>query len=258
MKLNILSKLLANAGLLLAFVAVVGALGVVGLSSVDGHARSSYTTATRPLADLGAAEAAFIDNKSLVREVVLERSPRTMSRLLAKMNANSAIVNAKLAAAEPTLTTPAEKRALASIRADQASYRAARSRVLALARADRDAQAFAVLKARMTPKATTIQRAYETLFDLKVRLAVAKNAQVTSVYRSQRTLAIVLIAVALVLGLGISFLIARGIVKGVRRMLEAAERIGDGDLTVDVSDVRSGDEIGDMAAAFQRMGEKLR
>jgi methyl-accepting chemotaxis protein len=83
-----------------------------------------------------------------------------------------------------------------------------------------------------------------------------KSANAT--YASGRLLLLVLALVGVVVAVGLAFVITRGIVNGVRRMLSAAESIGEGDLTVDVSDVRSSDEIGDMARAFQTMGERLR
>ena len=61
-----------------------------------------------------------------------------------------------------------------------------------------------------------------------------------------------LLALAFVLGVGVAFVVARG----VSQMLSAARGIACGDVDQTV-DVRSRDEIGDMAVAFEQMIEYL-
>jgi methyl-accepting chemotaxis protein len=61
--------------------------------------------------------------------------------------------------------------------------------------------------------------------------------------------------IAVLLGLGISFAIARGISKPMRSIVEIAKRAGDGDLTVERKDFgyEGKDEMGTMAAALSAM-----
>jgi methyl-accepting chemotaxis protein len=77
-------------------------------------------------------------------------------------------------------------------------------------------------------------------------------------YSSSRTTLIGISLVAALVALAAALLITRSIVGRVRRMLRAAERIGEGDLTVDLGDVRGKDEIGQLSGALQRMRDNLR
>ena len=64
------------------------------------------------------------------------------------------------------------------------------------------------------------------------------------------TATIVLAAVAVMAGLGLAFLIARGISVPVTRLTAAMGRLADGDLTAEADGHQRSDEIGDMARAF--------
>ena len=64
-------------------------------------------------------------------------------------------------------------------------------------------------------------------------------------------------ALAMVLAIGIAYLMVRQIISPLRRLTHLTSRILDGDLTQRV-DVTSSDEIGELAAAFGAMVEKLK
>ena len=83
------------------------------------------------------------------------------------------------------------------------------------------------------------------------------NATFTSTQSAATWITAALLVVSALVAVALALMIARGIVKSIRAMLAAAERIADGDLTADV-EVDSNDELGEMAQTFQRMIERLR
>ena len=68
----------------------------------------------------------------------------------------------------------------------------------------------------------------------------------------------VLSAVGIILLLTVSMLTARSIARPLRRMAGAAGRVAAGDLDVDLSDIKSRDEVGLLAQAFTRMTQGLK
>lgn len=80
--------------------------------------------------------------------------------------------------------------------------------------------------------------------------AAHEEAQATITRATMLTIG--LVALAAVLAAGLAFWIAQGIATGVRQMLKAAEGIAEGEVQQHV-EVKSRDEIGEMAGAFQRM-----
>jgi len=63
-----------------------------------------------------------------------------------------------------------------------------------------------------------------------------------------------IIVLALLLGIGISTFISRGISRPVRVVTDGLNEIASGNLTIDLLKVKNKDEIGEMAAAFNKMG----
>ncbi len=56
----------------------------------------------------------------------------------------------------------------------------------------------------------------------------------------------------------VGMFVSRSMVKPLRRMAVAAEKVAHGDLTIDLADIRTTDEVGQLARAFVRMTEGLR
>ncbi|WP_249860779.1 methyl-accepting chemotaxis protein [Paenibacillus konkukensis] len=76
--------------------------------------------------------------------------------------------------------------------------------------------------------------------------------------QSGMTWVISLSIIAVVLGLAVSFLIARHVSKPLKSMSEAAKRISDGDLTVTNLSMSRQDEIGELSRAFEQMTGHMR
>ena len=79
--------------------------------------------------------------------------------------------------------------------------------------------------------------------------------------RLEQQVKIELIAVlllAVVVGVGIALFLAQGISRPVRQVAMAARQLAEGDLTVEELRVSTGDELGEMAKAFNRMTTNLR
>jgi len=66
----------------------------------------------------------------------------------------------------------------------------------------------------------------------------------------------IIAALSVLLAAGVSVLLARGVLAPMRRLTDATQRMADGDYAARV-DVRSGDEIGRLAADFNRLAESL-
>ena len=64
-------------------------------------------------------------------------------------------------------------------------------------------------------------------------------------------------ATAAILGAALAWWLIRSVTRPVRRLAEAAEKVSMGDLDVEIS-IDSQDEIGDLAAAFERMVAAVR
>jgi methyl-accepting chemotaxis protein len=82
-----------------------------------------------------------------------------------------------------------------------------------------------------------------------VQLAFVIAIGIVSISSPSRTPTIALLVIATVVGVGVTWFVARGLTAGAREMLDAAQRIAEGDVDHDI-EVRSSDELGQTAGAL--------
>lgn len=89
------------------------------------------------------------------------------------------------------------------------------------------------------------------------RLEEIRGDSDAAVHRAQ-TLMIVFGIIVTVIGIVVAFLFTRGIAGPARQVAAAAMRLADGDLTIEELQIKSRDEIGEMAKVFNQMVVNLR
>lgn len=103
-----------------------------------------------------------------------------------------------------------------------------------------------------------LQNGVEEMVQLQQELLQEARQAAHAVDEQSQRVALALTAVAIVGGLVVAIVINRGIAGPVRLVEGTARRLADGDLTVEQLNVRSRDEIGQMATAVNRMVLNLR
>lgn len=101
-----------------------------------------------------------------------------------------------------------------------------------------------------------IEAEVDSLKESKVALAAQTAADNTATANSASIAMIVLIAVGVVFSIGLGLIISNIIKKPLYVMVEAANKIADGDLDIDVN-VNTKDEIGQLGQAFRKMTDNL-
>jgi methyl-accepting chemotaxis protein len=257
MSLSIRQKQLGSAGLLVALLIVVGIVGITGLSSVAKESESSYRDATLPLGHLAAVGLHHNENRALIKQHLLETDPQAKREIEGMIAENSEKTDDELEAIEPTLISTETKEAFAAIAEAREEYGAVREEILELSREGDTEQAIALDRDEGTPLARGIEEHITALVEGKEHRGVESRDSVEATFASRRTLSIVLLALAALVGFGVAFLIARQIVNGVSSLNRAARGIAEGDVDQTV-DVRSRDELGATAESFRAMIQYLK
>jgi methyl-accepting chemotaxis protein len=151
---------------------------------------------------------------------------------------------------------PEKLEPLSRLRAEWGEYVLARDAALALSRVERDAEAVAEVQGPVEERFDLVDRTVEELATINEERANNRLEQTHRAFRSGRNVAFGVMALAGVAGLFIAVALSRRIAGGVSAVAQAAEGLANGDLTRR-TDVRSRDEIGAMAGAFNTMAERL-
>ena len=251
MRFSISAKLAAIAGVCLSVLVLVGVLGIMGLQSASSSAGRMYSQSVQPLGAVGVAGITYNKNRTLLRDLILKTDPADLRTIRQELAANTKLIDQKLAAAGQQAHGHAAA-VLARLRANLVKYAPVRARYIALTKIGHDAQA-QQLSVTNLPLILSIGTDFDNMITIEQNLAAKDQRAVASTASTSTTISIAALVAGFLAGGILAFFVSRGIVRGIRQMVAAAERIGDGDLTVDVSDVTSRDEIGDMARVFQDM-----
>src|SRR5688572_15093625 len=116
---------------------------------------------------------------------------------------------------------------------------------------------YAVSSTQTKPLADKAQAELNVIHEMEVTEADEAAEHALAQFESQRTLAVVVLAVGIAVAVGLGLLVAGGVARSVRRVQEVAEALAAGDLTKS-SGLRTRDELGRMSTALDSAVESLR
>lgn len=242
-------------------VAVISSIaGIVGLS-VMTNMNTNYKKALVDYGfsqgDIGLFNSEFNRNGVIVRNIVIDPDVQKMmtdSDLLSQSNEK---LNQYLATLNGRMTTEQELQDFKTIQENIDEYKTLADQVVTLAIENKDAQARTMLSDQVEPIADKIEASANALISGKIKT----GNQVSSSLSAQGTGATVFIFAVILLTMIVSCIVAlrisRGISKPVTEMAEAARRMAEGDLNVQIQ-VDSHDEIGQLGAAFSETVEYIK
>ncbi|MGY3491834.1 MULTISPECIES: methyl-accepting chemotaxis protein [unclassified Bradyrhizobium] len=259
-KFSIRAKIIAVVAFLLVAMTGMGLLAVVNLRSINANTVDITTSWLPSVRALGDLRAGVITYRNVIREHMLSE---TLEDKLAQEKTLTSVVDANLkvrAIYEPLIATPAE-RALYDQWVDAwTRYKKGTEEVMALSRRDvgkapHDAHE---LNAKTVNKigleADEILRK-----DIELNNAGADKAaqDAANSYASAVMLLAMILGAAIIVGVGVSFLMIRDVSAGIASIVSPMQALGRGDLTANVPHQGEKSEIGAMADTLQVFKEAL-
>lgn len=163
----------------------------------------------------------------------------------------------KIKMLESTIQSEATKKLLQTVKKEKASYESIAERSFEAKKINNAEQVAVYMGQAGAPFKATMVAAQEIVRQINEFVKTEEAANNASASQMQMILLIVNILVA-VISLAISFFISRSISRPTRELAQAAAAIADGDLSINDVEVKSADEIGQLASSFNRMKANLR
>ncbi len=173
-------------------------------------------------------------------------------RAMAQFNQHRARFDAAFKKAAGNITEPGEAEIIEAIRSDRDEY----YRRFEAFIADREKRRPEDYFQRLEPVFNKTRAECDQLLQLNQQAMVAKSEQAAGVARREFLFTLALAGALVVAGLALAVLLANGIMRPVRDLTATASKIAGGDLTAKAR-VTSRDEIGILAAEFNRMAERI-
>jgi methyl-accepting chemotaxis protein len=255
--LSVRSKLFASFGLTLALMLVVGVLGIAEVGAVGGNVTKLGGDVLPSEVLVRTVEGTAMDYRGVQFAHIAAVTTSDRQGLEQHLRQDRAMLLGSLVQyGAKYVSTPADGADLARVKGEFNAYLVRTQPFLADSRANKDAQAKAVLD-NAFPVYAKLQHDLTAWSALNNAIARGEIVSAKSTRSTATTLIVVLLAIAAVVAAAIAFLISRAISGGASQMLRAADGIAEGDIEQQI-DVRSRDELGRTAAAFLRMIDYLK
>jgi len=191
-----------------------------------------------------------------LRNMMLDDSADDRRAQTEKILASRKNTEDTLAKMDAVLRNPKSRAALAEQSELNAKYVQGQKDLMALIERGDDAGARDYLKTKLRPILGAYKAAIGKQMQAQADLANETANTAETVYTETRTLMIVLGIVILAVACALAWWITVSITRPLRRALEVATAVADGDLTARV-DVESGCEVGQLLDALKRMNDNL-
>jgi methyl-accepting chemotaxis protein len=250
--LKISTKLISGFILVALIAATIGALGITNLKAIAESDTEMYQNMTVPIADLGDISTNFQRMRVNMLELVNEKTIEGAKEQKAKILDRRAAITKHVAEFEKTIRSKEVRDAFNDFQQTRNVYIPLIDRIVALAEQGKTAEAMIVWKGEADAARVKYQDALAKLVAVKVERAAATADANTAQANSATTQMLALIAIGVVLAIGIGIYISRIITKPLGEAVGTANRIADGDMTVDLKS-HSKDEVGQLINALSNM-----
>ncbi len=255
--ISIQVKLLSTFAAVLVLMGAIGLIGIMNLRTVTGLVAGMYEDQLVPTQDLGVAIASLHKMRVGVMEVLDAASARDTETAKAVVATEEKTMLEAVDRYSQIPLTPEELLQLDKFRTFWPAYKTQRDSVLRAKEEGQDDWARSLFVGLARQRIQPIEDSLSSLVEMKIRHGKEAAQRGADTSSSSELQMLSVLAVAVLMGLGLSFFLSRSISKGVRVVARAAEGLATGDVNQEVK-LESRDEIGEMAGSFNRMTEYVR
>ncbi len=258
--LKISTKLIFSFTLIAIIGSIVGIIGIQNLNHIDENDKVLYNNLTVPTAQMAEMSTAYQRIRINLRDIAIANDMEKIADHSKRIDSYNDIIESRMELFEKTLVTDAGKEAFKELLEAHKDYRIYMSRIIGLAKLNKDNEAFAVI---FSPEASAAA-ARETnamlkLTDMKI-VEAKKRAEENSAASSSATASMLsIIVVGFIFSVTIGYFIARIIRTPLSYAVKVTESVSAGDLTIqiDAKYLAQKDEIGQLSNALSNMLEQL-
>jgi methyl-accepting chemotaxis protein len=199
--------------------------------------------------DIGLFNTEFNNNCTLVRDLIIRQDADDLAKTVQEINQSNAKLADFLKKIETEMVTEEEKSYYNTIKSTLDEFSTARNQAVQFALSQQSTEAYNLINNQCTPKSDAVRTAVEALINEKSETGNSMAAYL----QQQGSLSMLTVAFIMLCSLLaciiISLRISRSISKPVSELADAAAKMAQGDLSVEI-EATSKNEIGQLGAAF--------
>lgn len=230
----------------------IGLVGVLNIREIDRLDTQLYEKMTVPLGNMILVAESFQRYRGNVKDIILAETAAEIEDYEGRIADRNKEFDENLVAFEATLLTEEGKRMVAELIDNKAQYDVVAKNIIQYAKVGNKDAALALMKGEGNTLRTKIEELYRELKDSKVNLAKETALGNTQTANSATIMMISLLAAGVAVSMFLGLYITSTIKKPITVMMDAANRLADGDLQVEIP-ITTKDELGILAQSFRVM-----
>ncbi len=235
----------------------IGVMGVINIKTVDRQDTYLYERMTVPFGELIYITESIKVIGNDMDDIILSGNSDEIARLEASILEQNTVFDTNLKSFQTTLVSEEGVKLMESLFSQKEKMDKAIAEIITLVRQGKQAEAIALMKnGDFASAATQMDSDFARIIEIKLKVAAETAADNTAIANSSTFMTIVLIVIGMILSIVLGIFIAATIKKPVLKIVDASKRMADGDLDVTI-DIGTKDEMGDLAAAFNRMAANI-
>lgn len=255
MKISV--KLISAFVLVSLMAAIVGITGVVNMNTLSQNSDQLYSQNTVHLIEVSKISTDYMQIRINMRDIIFNKN---LDKSTAKQKIDTLFgsINKQLEDYEKSQNTHQEAALISDMETSLTGYETIKDKIISFVNNGDSTEASKLIYVDQTgvKLATQIQEDISKLQDINNQMSSAKAAANSSSAQSGITIMTIVLTAAVLLALLLGILISRSISSPISKLVWAADQIADGDLNVSLN-IRTRDEIGSLAHAFEKMIENL-
>lgn len=242
-------------------VAIVSSIGgIVGvnvmtrMNATYGEALQDYGFAQ---GDIGLFNTEFNEGRTLIRDIIFNTNAQKMQTSAEELDKSSKDLDTYLTNMKKGMVTAKELGYYNDIKDNMTKFAQVRSEIVDLAKQNENNRASALMDREGTPLSNNIRTATESLISLKTATGSTAANDLSRQTRIASFTIAGIILISFLISIVIALWISRSISKPVQEMADAAQKLAQGDLNVQIN-VSSKNEIGQLGQAFAKSAASIR
>ncbi len=257
--LRLATQLILGFLVVASLIAVTGTIGYMQVADINAASNRIYTNVTVPLTQLSNVSTAFQRVRVNLRDVCNAKDPQEKAKAIERISKYRQEISTNLELFEQTIVLDSVRSEFKKLQSEREEYGSIIDRVLALSKANKDAEALNLLQGEGRAAAQKEQDSIDKIQNDKVAMAkqTADSNRLLGERAEKIMIAISLFGLALgaIIGLLFSRYIKREVGGELSTAKNIAQRVSEGDLLVEIA-LTPGDTTS-VLATVKNMVEKL-
>lgn len=253
--LSIKIKLTVGFMIIVLFLLVISVVSVFSLNTINNNAKNMYVRNLQNIDQLHALKENLLDIQITSTHIKKDTPDHEAQRIQEGINENYENIQALGEQIQPRLSGQVALDEWDEFQQSFEAFKRRQDQVMVMAR---DGSTYGSAEDTLAEHTTAMFVNIEELIERNQEAAKRQNQENANQFRASAIFMIILVIVGVLFALVIAYVLSTYIMRGLRNSLDFAQALGGGDLTYQIEDPETSDELGQLIKALQETERKIR